>query len=235
MGEQEENVVMETETVEPGLEVETESESVVETASEDAVTAAEPAPADAPEEAADAAPVNPNWKWYVVNSPTGHENRAKASLEDRIKSQGMEELFGEILIPTENVVELVKGGKRKTSKRKFFPGYMLVQMELTDDSWHLVKTTPKISGFVGNATQPPAVPEHEVRRLTKQIDDGITMVKPKVKFEEGENVRVIDGPFANFNGVIDMVNEDKGKVRVMVSIFGRSTPVELEFVQVEKT
>ena len=232
MGEQEENVVMETESLEPVQEV--VSESVAESTPEEAAVEPESDSVDAAD-AVEELPTNPNWKWYVVNSPTGHENRAKASLEDRIKQQGLETLFGEILIPTENVVELVKGGKRKTSKRKFFPGYMLVQMELTDESWHLVKTTPKISGFVGNATQPPAVPEHEVRRLTKQIDDGITMVKPKVKFEEGENVRVIDGPFANFNGVIDMVNEDKGKVRVMVSIFGRSTPVELEFVQVEKT
>ena len=233
MGEQEDNVVMETETVEPNVEV--APESVAENTPDEVGANEAQTEESTQEEAVEEAPQNPNWKWYVVNSPTGHENRAKASLEDRIKQQGLEEQFGEILIPTENVVELVKGGKRKTSKRKFFPGYMLVQMELTDESWHLVKTTPKISGFVGNATQPPAVPEHEVRRLTKQIDDGITMVKPKVKFEEGENVRVIDGPFANFNGVVDMVNEDKGKVRVMVSIFGRSTPVELEFVQVEKT
>ena len=186
------------------------------------------------EEAAETAPVNPNLKWYVVHTYSGYENRAKASLEERIRQQTMETLFGEVLIPTENVVELAKGGQKRTSKRKFFPGYMLVQMELTDHSWHLVNDTPKITGFVGNATQPKPVPDHEVSRLTKQIDEGTLKAKPRVKFTEGEDVRVIDGPFANFNGVVETVNEDKGKVRVMVSIFGRSTPVELEFVQVEK-
>jgi transcriptional antiterminator NusG len=155
-------------------------------------------------------------------------------LEERIKQQSLEEEFGEVLIPTENVVELGKGGTKRTSKRKFFPGYMLVQMELTDASWHLINDTPKITGFVGNATKPPPVPEEQVKRLTKQIDEGTLKAKPRVKFEEGEDVRVVDGPFANFNGIVETVNEDKGKVRVMVSIFGRSTPVELEFVQVEK-
>ena len=145
----------------------------------------------------------------------------------------LEEFFGEILIPTEKVVE-VRSGVRRESSRRFFPGYMLVQMELTDHSWHLVNDTPKITGFVGNATQPKPVPDHEVSRLTKQIDEGTLKAKPRVKFTEGEDVRVVDGPFANFNGVVETVNEDKGKVRVMVSIFGRSTPVELEFVQVEK-
>lgn len=179
-------------------------------------------------------PVNPNFRWYVVHTYSGYENRAKKSLEERIRQQGMEGLFGEILIPTENVVELSKGGQKKTTKRKFFPGYMLVQLELVDESWHLVKATPKITGFVGSAKRPPAVPEAEVRRLTKQIDEGILKPKPRVKFEEGENVRVADGPFQNFNGVVEQVNADKGRVRVLVSIFGRSTPVELEFVQVEK-
>ena len=178
--------------------------------------------------------VNPNFNWYVVHTYSGYENRAKASLEERIKQQAQEEAFGEVLIPTENVVELGKGGQKRTSKRKFFPGYMLVQMELNEHTWHLVKGTPKITGFVGSATNPPPVPDHEVRRLTKQIDEGTLKAKPRVKFTDGENVRVIDGPFANFNGVVETVNEDKGKVRVMVSIFGRSTPVELEFVQVEK-
>ena len=178
--------------------------------------------------------VNPNFRWYVVHTYSGYENRAKASLEERIKQKELDAEFGEVLIPTENVVELGKGGAKRTSKRKFFPGYMLVQMELTDASWHLINDTPKITGFVGNATKPPPVPEEQVRRLTKQIDEGTLKAKPRVKFEEGEDVRVIDGPFANFNGIVETVNEDKGKVRVMVSIFGRSTPVELEFVQVEK-
>jgi transcriptional antiterminator NusG len=180
------------------------------------------------------APANPHMKWYVVHTYSGYENRAKKSLEERIRQFDLGRFFGEILIPTENVVELAKGGQKKTTKRKFFPGYMLVQMELSEESWHLVKSTPKITGFVGSATQPPSVPETEVRRLTRQIDEGTLKPKPKVKFEEGENVRVIDGPFQNFNGVVDAVNPEKARVRVLVSIFGRATPVELEFVQVEK-
>ena len=218
-------------------------EAVEETTAVEVATEAEQ-PAEAPTEAEtneetpadeeEAAEVNPNFRWYVVHTYSGYENRAQASLQERIRQQSMEALFGEVLIPTENVVELAKGGQKRTSKRKFFPGYMLVQMELTDHSWHLVNDTPKITGFVGNATQPKPVPDHEVSRLTKQIDEGTLKAKPRVKFTEGEDVRVIDGPFANFNGVVETVNEDKGKVRVMVSIFGRSTPVELEFVQVEK-
>src|SRR2546429_111402 len=137
-------------------------------------------------------------------------------------------------IPMENVVEMVKGEKR-ASKRKFFPGYILVQMELNDRTWHLVKNTPKITGFVGNATKPPAVSEHEIARLTTQLSEGALKPKPKVEFEEGDNVRVVDGPFSNFNGTVEEVNPDKGRVRVLVSIFGRATPVELDFMQVEKT
>ena len=200
---------------------------------------ADEAPEETGEESATEQPVevtpeNPNMKWYVVHTYSGYENQAQASLQERIKQQNLQKFFGELLIPTENVVELGKGGARRTTKRKFFPGYMLVQMELTDTSWHLVKGTPKITGFVGGATNPPPVPDREVKRLTKQIDEGTLKAKPRVKFQDGENVRVIDGPFANFNGVVETVNEDKQKVRVMVSIFGRSTPVELEFVQVEK-
>lgn len=180
------------------------------------------------------APVNPNLHWYVVHTYSGYENRAKASLEERITQYGLADNFGQVLIPTENVVELSKGGQKKTSKRKFFPGYMLVQMELNDESWHLVKGTSRITGFVGGTRNPPRVPAAEVQRLTKQIDEGTLKPKPLIHFEENESVRVIDGPFANFNGVVESVNADKGKVRVMVSIFGRSTPVELEFIQVEK-
>lgn len=179
-------------------------------------------------------PTNPKFKWYVVHTYSGYENRAKKSLEERIRQNDLVPFFGEVLIPTENVMELGKGGQKRTTKRKFFPGYMLVQMELTDESWHLVKATPKITGFVGSATRPPAIPEAEVKRLTLQIDEGTLKPKPRVKFEEGEDVRVVDGPFQNFNGVVDTVNAEKGRVRVLVSIFGRSTPVELEFVQVEK-
>ncbi len=156
------------------------------------------------------------------------------SLTDRIAAYGMEEKFGQILIPAENVVELVKGKKRTTS-RKFFPGYVLVQMELVDQTWHLVKSTPKVTGFVGGKTNPPSIPDDEVARLSQQITAGSLKPKMKVLYEKGENVRVIDGPFTNFAGVVEEVKPDKGKLRVLVSIFGRATPVELEFLQVEKT
>jgi transcriptional antiterminator NusG len=177
---------------------------------------------------------HPDLKWYVVHTYSGYENRAKKSLEERIKTANLQQLFGEVLIPTENVVELGKGGQKKTTKRKFFPGYMLVELVLNDDTWHLVKGTPKVTGFVGGTLKPPCVPENEVRRLTRQIDEGALKPKPRVQFEDGENVRVIDGPFANFNGVVESVNPDKARVRVLVSIFGRATPVEVDFLQVEK-
>ncbi len=172
-------------------------------------------------------------KWYVVHTYSGYENRAKTSLIERVKSAGLEDKFEEILIPTEPVVEMVKGRKR-TSTRKFFPGYMLVKMELDETTWHLVKSTPKITGFVGGTTNPPAVPDEEVLRLTQEIAEGTLRPKPKHAFEEGENVRVVDGPFSNFNGIVEEVKPDKGKLRVLVSIFGRATPVELDFTQVEK-
>lgn len=178
---------------------------------------------------------NPNFKWYVVHVYSGYEQRVKESLLERIKSLSAEENFGEVLIPTENVVEMVQGQK-KSSKRKFFPGYILVQMDLTDDMWHLVKGTPKVTGFVGGASRRPTpVPEKEVLRLTQQISEGVVNPKLKMSFEKGENVRVVEGPFQNFNGVVDEVKPDKGKLRVLVSIFGRSTPVELDYAQVEKS
>ena len=172
-------------------------------------------------------------KWYVVHTYSGYENKAKQSLEERIKNANAEDAFGEILIPTEQVVDVVKGVKR-TSKRKFFPGYIIINMQLNDNTWHIVKNTPKITGFVGNATNPPAIPEREVIRLTTQITEGTLKPTPRVLFEEGDNVRVNEGPFANFNGSVEDVKTDKRKVRVLVSIFGRSTPVELDFEQVEK-
>lgn len=171
--------------------------------------------------------------WYVVHTYSGYEQKAKLALQERIRQHKMEESFSEILIPSENVIELVRGEK-KTTSRKFFPGYMLVKMKLNDNTWHLVKNTSKITGFVGNATRPPAVPEEEVLRITNQMEQGTLKPRPKIEFEEGESVRVIDGPFVNFNGVVEEVKPDKGKLRVLVSIFGRSTPVELDFVQVEK-
>ncbi len=179
------------------------------------------------------APLNENMKWYVVHTYSGYEQKAKLALKERIRQQRMESSFAEVLIPSENVIELVRGEK-KTTSRKFFPGYMLVKMVLNESTWHLVKSTPKITGFVGNAISPPAVPEEEVARITNQMTEGTLKPRPKVQFEEGESVRVIDGPFVNFNGVVEEVKPDKGKLRVLVSIFGRSTPVELDFVQVEK-
>lgn len=175
----------------------------------------------------------PEPKWYVVHTYSGYEQKARLALQERIRQNKMESFFREVLIPSENVIELVRGEK-KTTSRKFFPGYMLVKMILNDSTWHLVKSTPKITGFVGNAVTPPAVPEEEVLRITNQMQEGTLKPRPKVQFEEGENVRVVDGPFVNFNGVVEEVKPDKGKLRVLVSIFGRSTPVELDFVQVEK-
>lgn len=171
--------------------------------------------------------------WYVVHTYSGYENKAKLALEERVKSAKKEALFGEVIVPEENVVELVKGQK-KTTKRRFFPGYILVRMVLTDETWHIVKNTPKITGFVGDKVKPVPVPEADVLKMTNRIAEGQVKPRPRISFQEGENVRVIDGPFSNFNGVVEDVNPDKGKVKVLVSIFGRSTPVELDFIQVEK-
>lgn len=172
-------------------------------------------------------------QWYVVHTYSGYEQKAKIALEERVKSLHLDPLFEEVLVPSENVVEIRKGQK-KTTTRKFFPGYILVKMDLNDKTWHVVKDTPKITGFVGSTTNPPTIPEEEVRRLTQQIDEGHMKPKMKVVFEKGDSVRVIDGPFNTFNGIVDEVNADKGRLKVLVSIFGRSTPVELEFTQVEK-
>lgn len=178
---------------------------------------------------------NPNFKWYIVNTQTGCENTAKMSIEERSKSLGMESEFGQILIPSENVTELVKG-KKATRSKKFFPGYIFVQMNMSDKSWHLVKNASKVTGFIGGGSnmKPPAVPEHEVLRVTKQMEVGAEKAVTKVRFSVGESVTVVDGPFSNFNGTVEEINQEKGKVKVLVSIFGRPTPVELDFVQVEK-
>jgi transcriptional antiterminator NusG len=173
-------------------------------------------------------------KWYIVNTQTGCEATAKTAIEERIRSAKMEEFFGQILIPSENVVELVKGQKQ-TKSRKFFPGYMFIQMFLNDETWHLVKHSSKVTGFVGGAkTRPPEVPEAEVLRVTQQMAGVAEKPRQKVKFSVGENVTVVDGPFSTFNGTVEEINEDKAKVKVLVSIFGRPTPVELDFIQVEK-
>lgn len=172
--------------------------------------------------------------WYIVHTYSGHEQKAKQGLLERAKAFGKEEYFDEILIPEEQVVEVVKGEKR-TSKRKFFPGYILVRMELNDETWHIVRGTARITGFVGGAAnKPTSISEEEVARMTQQIKDGAVKPKPKIKFEGGENVRVTSGPFANFQGFVDEVRPDKEKVRVMVQVFGRATPVELDYTQLEK-
>ncbi|MHB8707976.1 MAG: transcription termination/antitermination protein NusG [Desulfuromonadales bacterium] len=173
-------------------------------------------------------------KWYGVHTYSGYENKVKLNLEERIRMMGAEEFFGEVLIPSETVVEL-KNGERRTSSRKFFPGYILVRMELNNETWHIVKDTPKVTGFVGGGTTPPAIPDEDVAKITTRMEEGVERPKPKVEFEVGETVRVIDGPFLNFTGVVEDVKPDRAKLKVMVSIFGRVTPVELEFIQVEKT
>jgi transcriptional antiterminator NusG len=172
-------------------------------------------------------------KWYVVHTYSGFESRAKQNLEERIKNLAKGEFFSSILVPTETVVELVKG-KRKTSQRKIFPGYILVQMELNEETWYIVKDTPKITGFAGDSAKPIPILEKEVEEIMSQMKEGATKAKPKVSFNVGDNVRVIDGPFVNFIGTIEEVKPEKRKLKVLVSIFGRATPVELDFIQVEK-
>lgn len=175
-----------------------------------------------------------NLKWYIVNVQTSCEALAKNAIEERVRSLKLEDKFGQILIPAESVVEMVRG-KKSTRSKKFFPGYIFVQMELNDHTWHLVKNASKVTGFVGGKTRPPEVPEEEVMRVTRQMEVGAEKPIPKVKFSVGEAVVVTDGPFSNFNGSVEEINQEKGKVKVLVSIFGRPTPVELDFTQVEKT
>ncbi len=189
--------------------------------------------ADESTEAAISSAPNPNLKWYVVNTYSGFEQRAKDCLIDRIHSEQLGGYFGDILIPTEKVVD-VKAGNKRTLDRKFWPGYILVHMELTDETWHVVKNTQKVTGFVGgDQRRPRPIRESEVRRTMAQMEEGTVKPKPRQDFSEGEQVRVTDGPFMNFTGTVEEVRPDKQKVRVLVSIFGRATPVELDFVQVE--
>ncbi len=171
-------------------------------------------------------------KWYIVNTQTSCENVAKTAIEERIATKGMQEYFGDILVPSENVVQLIKG-KKQTRARKFFPGYIFVNMVMSDTTWHLVKNASKVTGFIGGQSPQP-VPDHEVEKVTKQMVEGTEKARPLVSFEVGESVTVIDGPFANFNGTVEEINDEKAKVKVSVSIFGRPTPVELDFIQVEK-
>jgi transcriptional antiterminator NusG len=172
-------------------------------------------------------------KYYVIVTYSGYENKVKSSLEERIVSEGMTEYFGNILIPTETVQEVVRG-KKRIGERKFFPGYIFVEMDLNEGSWHLVKNTPKVTNFIGSQ-KPTPVPQQEIDALLNQMEVGAAKPTQIIRFEEGDEVRVIDGAFAGFSGVVDVVKAEKQKVIVLVSIFGRATPVELEFTQVEKT
>jgi transcriptional antiterminator NusG len=180
-------------------------------------------------------PVNPDLRWYVVHAYSGMEKAVERNIIERINRAGMQDKFGRILVPMEEVVE-IKNGQKKTTERKFFPGYVLVEMIMDDDTWHLVKHTNKVTGFVGGAkNRPSPISEAEVMKIVNQMQEGTEKPRHKVEFEVGEYVRVKDGPFTDFNGSVEDVNYEKSKVRVSVTIFGRPTPVELEFSQIEKT
>jgi transcription termination/antitermination protein NusG len=173
-------------------------------------------------------------RWYVVHAYSNFENKVKQALEERIKREGLEEYFGKILVPTEEIVEMRMGQQRK-SERKFFPGYVLVQMELTDETWHLVKDVPRVLGFIGGTSDRPApISEKEAMSILNRVEECVNKPRPKTLFEAGEVIRVVDGPFKDFNGVVEEVNYDKNKLKISVLIFGRSTSVELGFGQVEK-
>jgi len=173
-------------------------------------------------------------RWYVVHAYSGYEKQVKRSLEERIEREGMQDDFGEVLVPTEEVVEM-KGGQKRRSDRKFFPGYVLVEMEMTDETWHLVKDVPKVMGFIGGTKDRPApISEKEAMAIIGAVKEGVEKPKPKVLYQPGEVVRVTEGPFNDFNGVVEEVDYDRNRLKVAVLIFGRSTPVELEFGQVEK-
>jgi transcriptional antiterminator NusG len=172
-------------------------------------------------------------RWYVVHVYSGFEKKIASAIKEQAEQKGLADHFEEVLVPAEEVVE-VRRGQKVNSERKFFPGYVLVKMELTDDAWHLVKNTPKVTGFLGTKTRPSPITEAEAERIMKQSQEGVEHPRPSVIFEIGEQVRVADGPFTSFNGTVEEVDEEKGRVKVSVSIFGRSTPVELEYSQVEK-
>lgn len=173
-------------------------------------------------------------RWYVVHAYSGYEKKVAGALQERIDLSGLNDRFGEVLVPTEEVVEM-RGGQKRRSERKFFPGYVLVQMELDDETWHLVKETPRVMGFIGGKAEHPApITDAEAAAILQRVEDGVEKPRPKTLFEPGEMVRVTDGPFNDFNGVVEEVNYEKSRLQVAVLIFGRSTPVELEFGQVEK-
>jgi transcription termination/antitermination protein NusG len=199
---------------------EAEQASPVTTAAEGA-----PSPTDAP--------VNPNMKWYIIHTYSGFERKVKESLDSRVAAFGLQDKIGQVLIPTEPVTE-VRGGKKYTTERMFYPGYVLVQMDMDDHVWHVVKSTPRVTGFVGTGQQPTPLSPDEVNQIVYRVAEGKEKPKLKVKYEKNESVRITEGPFATFTGVVDEVNEDRETLKIMVTIFGRSTPVELGFGQVEK-
>ncbi len=172
-------------------------------------------------------------QWYIVHTYSGFEERVKGNLRQRIDALGVADKFGDVRVPTETLVEM-RGGKRRQIERKFFPGYILIEMEMTDETWHVVKNTPKVTGFVGSAKNPTPLTEEEVNQILHQVVSTKEKPKPKHIFDKGEHVRITDGPFNNFTGVVDEINLDKNTLRVLVTIFGRATPVELEFLQVQK-
>jgi transcriptional antiterminator NusG len=173
-------------------------------------------------------------RWYVVHAFSGFEKQVQRSMAERISRAGMEDMFGQVLVPTEEIVEM-KGGQKRSSDRKFFPGYVLVEMEMNDETWHLVKEVPKVMGFIGGTSdRPAAITEKEANTILSRVQEGVDKPRPKILFEPGEMVRVVDGPFNDFNGTVEEVNYEKSRLRVAVLIFGRSTPVELDFHQVEK-
>lgn len=238
------------EPAEPAAEIEAETQAEAEEAPAEAAAKEKPARkrrAKATDEAAAEAPLvpepprNPNMKWYIVHAYSGFERKVKESLESRIQAYNLQEKIGRVVIPTEAVTE-VRGGKKYTVDRMFYPGYVLVEMDLTgfraggegDQVWHLVKNTPRVTGFVGTGNDPTPLSEDEVNQIVYKVHTGKETPKLRVKFEKNEAVRITDGPFANFTGVVDEINDDRETLKVMVTIFGRATPVELEFGQVEK-
>jgi transcriptional antiterminator NusG len=179
-------------------------------------------------------PSNPHHKWYIVHAYSNFEKKVAESIREQAHTQGLDDSFSEILVPTEDVIE-IRRGRKINAERKFFPGYVLVKMDLSDEAYHLVKNTPKVTGFLGSGLKPMPVSEREVARIIGAIEEGVERPKPTITFDIGETVRVIDGPFASFNGSVEQVDEERARLRVTVSIFGRATPVELEYSQVEKT
>ena len=172
-------------------------------------------------------------RWYVLHAYSGYEKKVAESIVDQAEKLGIKELIEDISVPTQNIVE-VKRGVRVNTERKIFPGYILIKMKLNDDTWHIIKTTPKLSGFLGNKGQPVPISNSEAKRISQQVVDGVEKARPAIMYDVGEQVKVIDGPFASFNGEIEQIDEEKARLRVAVSIFGRSTPVDLEYSQVEK-